>query len=61
MTLGDHSHNYEFSAMSEYSSVRVGKLRLKGAAGEGLKGKKKRKRKREHQEEVRVEDLRHGV
>lgn len=42
----------------EYSSVRVAKLRLKGA---GLKGKKKRKRKRDEREEVREEDLRHGM
>lgn len=48
--------------MSEYSAVRVGKLRLKGSAGESLKSKKKRKRKREiTQEEMKKEDLRHGV
>ena len=41
--------------------MRVGKLRLKGAAGVGLKGKKKRKRKRSYQQEVAEEDLRHGV
>lgn len=45
----------------EYASVRVGKLRLKGSAGAGLKGKKKRKRKRGEREEVREEDLRHGM
>lgn len=45
----------------EYSSVRVGKLRLKGAAGAGLKVKKKRKRKGDEREEVREEDLRHGT
>lgn len=47
--------------MSEYSAVRVGKLRLKGAAGAGLKAKKKRKRRRESQEGLRQEDLRHGI
>ena len=47
--------------MSEYSAVRVGKLRLKGAAGAGLKAKKKRKRRRGSQEGVAPEDLRHGM
>ena len=47
--------------MSAYSAVRVGKLRLKGPASGGLKGRKKRKRKRECQEDVNEEDLRHGI
>ena len=47
--------------MSEYSAVRVGKLRLKGSDGGSLKNKKKRKRKRDIKEEINKEDLRHGV
>ena len=47
--------------MSEYAAVRVGKLKLKGSAGVGLKGKKKRKRKRGDRDEVKEEDLRHGM
>ena len=43
-----------------YSAVRVGKLRLKGSASVGLKGKRKRGRKSLGQE-VNEEDLRHGV
>ena len=45
--------------MSEYSAVRIGKLRLKGAAGASLRAKKKKpKRKRDSQSED--ENLRHG-
>ncbi len=46
--------------MSEYSAVRVGKLKLKG--GKGTLGGKKRKRKRHHSksEETGEGPLRHG-
>ena len=37
--------------MSEYSTVRTGKLKLKGAAGASYKKKKKGKRKHGHQED----------
>ena len=41
--------------------MRAGKLRLKGAAGVGLRGKRKKsKRKRECQEGEKDEALRHG-
>lgn len=46
--------------MSEYSAVRVGKLKLKG--GKGVLGKK-RKRKRDHSKHDEPEDnvlLKHG-
>ncbi len=47
--------------MSEYSAVRVGKLKLKG--GKGTLGGKKRKRKRHHSksEETGEGPLRHGI
>ena len=44
--------------MSEYSSVRSGKLKLKGGAG-GLLKKKKGKRKRER-DELDPGGLKHG-
>lgn len=47
--------------MSEYASVRVGKLRLKGAAGAGLGTRKKKSKRKREQHGEENEGLRHGL